>query len=232
MKQLSLSGSLRRNVGKKDAADLRRQGKVPAVIYGGPEQVHFFFEENEAKKMVFTPEVYLLQIEVDGKAYKAILQDLQMHPVKDTIQHMDFLEVVEGKPVNINIPVVLEGQAKGVLNGGRLSRLFRRLQIEAMESDLPDAVNIDIAPLRIGEKVRVGDLKYPGVKFLDPESAVVVAVRVARGAIEDEEEEEEGEEGEEGEGEGEEGAEGKEGKEGEKATGGKEAETSAEKSES
>jgi large subunit ribosomal protein L25 len=227
MKQLSLSGSLRRNVGKKDAAELRSQGKVPAVIYGGPEQVHFFFEENEAKKMVFTPEVYLLQIEIDGKAYKAILQDLQIHPVKDTIQHMDFLEVVEGKPVNINIPVVLEGQAKGVLNGGRLSRLFRRLQIEAMESDLPDAVNIDITPLRIGEKVRVGDLKYPGVKFLDPESAVVVAVRVARGAIEDEEEEEEGEEGEEGEGE-----EGAEGKEGEKATGGKEAETSAEKSES
>jgi len=229
MKQLSLSGSLRRNVGKKDAAELRKQGKVPAVIYGGSEQVHFFFEENEAKKMVFTPEVYLLQIEVDGKAYKAILQDLQMHPVKDTIQHMDFLEVVEGKPVKINIPVVLEGQARGVLNGGRLSRLFRRLQIEAMESDLPDAVNINIAPLRIGEKVRVRDLKYPGVKFLDPESAVVVAVRVARGAIEDEEEEEEEGEGEEGE-EGTEGGEGKEGKEGEKASEGKEAETSAEES--
>ena len=144
---------------------------------------------------------------------------------------MDFLEVVEGKPVKINIPVVLEGQARGVLNGGRLSRLFRRLQIEAMESDLPDAVNINIAPLRIGEKVRVRDLKYPGVKFLDPESAVVVAVRVARGAIEDEEEEEEeGEgEGEEGE-EGTEGGEGKEGKEGEKASEGKEAETSAEES--
>ena len=200
MKQLSLSGSPRENVGKKDAAALRKQGKVPAVIYGGAGQVHFYFEENEAKKLVFTPKVFIVEIEIEGKKYKTILQDFQVHPVRDNIQHMDFLEVVEGKLVKIKLPVVLEGQARGVLNGGRLSRLFRTLLVEGKESDLPDAVTIDIAPLKIGEKIRVEDLKYPGIKFLDSESSVVVAVRAARGAIEDEEEGEEGEEGEDGEG--------------------------------
>ncbi len=198
MKQLSLSGSPRENVGKKDAAALRKQGKVPAVIYGGAGQVHFYLEENEAKKLVFTPKVFLVEIAIDGKKYKTILQDFQVHPVMDNIQHMDFLEVVEGKSVKIKIPVVLEGQARGVLNGGRLSRLFRKLHIEGMESDLPDAININIAPMRIGEKLRIGDLNYPGIKFLDADSSVVVAVRAARGAIEDEDEDEEGEEGEEG----------------------------------
>ncbi len=198
MKQLSLSGSPRENVGKKDAAALRKQGKVPAVIYGGAGQVHFYLEENEANKLVFTPKVFVVEIAIDGKKYKTILQDFQVHPVKDNIQHMDFLEVVEGKSVKIKIPVVLEGQARGVLNGGRLSRLFRKLHVEGMESDLPDAIKINIAPMRIGEKTRIGDLNYPGIKFLDADSSVVVAVRAARGAIEDEEEGEEGEEGAEG----------------------------------
>ena len=206
MKQLSLSGSPRENVGKKDAAELRRQGKVPAVIYGGSDQVHFYINEIEARKMVFTPDVYMLSIEVDGKTYKAVLQDLQIHPVNDRIQHMDFMEVVDGKPVKVKLPVALHGQARGVLNGGRLSTLYRKLSVTGKETDLPDAIDIDIAPLRIGMKVRVGDLNVPGVTFLDAESSVVVAVRAARGAMDDEEEEEEGE--------GEEGAEGAEGAEG------------------
>lgn len=201
MKQLSLSGSPRENVGKKDAASLRRQGKVPAVLYGGSEQVHFFLEENDAKKLVFTPDVYQLDIEVGGKTYTAILQDVQMHPVTDRVQHMDFMEIVEGKPVKVKLPVILEGQARGVLNGGRLSTLFRKLGVVGMASDLPEAITIDIAPLRIGMKVRVGDLNVPGIEFLDGESSVVVAVRAARGAMDDEEEEEEeGAEGGEGEG--------------------------------
>ncbi|MFT7612441.1 MAG: large subunit ribosomal protein L25 [Parvicellaceae bacterium] len=190
MKKVSLSGSLRENVGKKDAAALRRQGKVPAVIYGGAEQVHFFVERNAANKLVFTPEVSIVEVEVAGKTYKAILKATQMHPVTDSVSHLDFLEIAEGKAIKIKLPVSVTGQARGVLNGGRLAQLFRKLQVVALESDLPDAVNIDVEPLKIGEKVRVADINIPGVTFLDAESSVVVAVRAARGATEEEEEEE------------------------------------------
>ncbi len=204
MKQLSLSGSPRENVGKKDAAELRKQGKVPVVLYGGSEQLHFCLEENDAKKLVFTPDVYKVEFDIAGKKVRAILQDVQIHPVTDRIQHMDFMEIQEGKTIKVQLPVILEGQARGVLNGGRLSQLYRKLTVVGMESDLPDAINIDISPLRIGHKKRVGDLSHPGVEFLDAASSVVVAVRAARGAMEDEEEDEE---------EGAEGAEGAEGEE-------------------
>jgi len=190
MKKVSLSGSLRENVGKKDAAALRRQGKVPAVIYGGAEQIHFFVERNAANKIVFTPDVSIMEVEVAGKTYRTILKDAQMHPVTDSVSHLDFLELVAGKSVKIKLPVAVTGLAKGVLNGGRLAQLFRKLQVVAMESDLPDAVNIDVTPLKIGEKVRVADINIPGVSFMDAESSVVVAVRAARGATAEEEEEE------------------------------------------
>ena len=190
MKKVSLSGSLRENVGKKDAADQRRQGLVPAVIYGGSEQVHFCLVVNDANSLVFTPNVYTIEIEIAGKKYNVILQDKQMHPITDKVTHMDFMEIQEGKAVRINIPVSLSGQSKGVLNGGKLSQSYRSLKVSGMESDLPDAVDVDITPLKIGDKVRVADLNVPGITFLDAESSVVVAVGAARGASDEEEEEE------------------------------------------
>jgi large subunit ribosomal protein L25 len=194
MKQLSLSGSSRENVGKKDAAALRKKGKVPAVIYGGDKQIHFFVEANVANKLVYTPEVYSLEIEVEGTTYKAILQDVQIHPVTDAVLHIDFMEVLDGKPIKVRIPVTTSGQARGVLNGGSFAMLYRKLHVVGLESDLPDAINIDITNLRIGEKIRIGDLKSEGITFLDAESSVIVAVRAARGAVE-EDEDGEGEDG-------------------------------------
>jgi large subunit ribosomal protein L25 len=198
MKTVSLSGSPRENVGKKGANTLRKEGSIPAVVYGGKEQLHFSILENEAKKLVFTPNVYLIEIDVNGKKFKAILQEAQVHPVTDRILHLDFLEIKENSPFKLNLPVRLEGFSKGVRNGGNLSQNFRTLKVMGLLKDMPDAVKIDITPLKIGEKIRVLDLNIPGLKFSDPENAVVVGVLTARAVIEEEEEEEESAEGAEG----------------------------------
>ena len=210
MKTVSLSGSPRENVGKKGANTLRKEGSIPAVVYGGKEQLHFSILENEAKKLVFTPNVYLIEIDVNGKKFKAILQEAQVHPVTDRILHLDFLEIKENSPFKLNLPVRLEGFSKGVRNGGNLSQNFRTLKVMGLLKDMPDAVKIDITPLKIGEKIRVLDLNIPGLKFSDPENAVVVGVLTARAVIEQEEEEESAE--------GAEGAEGVEGADSEKKT--------------
>ena len=210
MKTVSLSGSPRENVGKKGANTLRKEGSIPAVVYGGKEQLHFSILENEAKKLVFTPNVYLIEIDVNGKKFKAILQEAQVHPVTDRILHLDFLEIKENSPFKLNLPVRLEGFSKGVRNGGNLSQNFRTLKVMGLLKDMPDAVKIDITPLKIGVKIRVLDLNIPGLKFFDPENAVVVGVLTARAVIEQEEEEESAE--------GAEGAEGVEGADSEKKT--------------
>ena len=198
MKTVSLSGSSRENVGKKGAAELRKQERIPAVLYGGQQQVHFSISENEAKKLVFTPNVYLIDLEVNGKKVKAIVQETQIHPVTDRILHIDFFEVNESNPFKVKLPVKLEGFSRGVRNGGRLRQNFRRLHVMGLVNDMPDDVTIDITSLRIGHKKRVSDLSISGLKFLDPANAVVVGVQTARAAVEDEEEDEEGEEGAEG----------------------------------
>jgi len=200
MKTVSLSGSPRENVGKKGANTLRKEGSIPAVVYGGKEQLHFSILENEAKKLVFTPNVYLIEIDVNGKKFKAILQETQVHPVTDRILHLDFLEVKENSPFKLNLPIRLEGFSKGVRNGGNLSQNFRTLKVMGLLKDMPDAVKIDITPLKIGEKIRVLDLNIPGLKFSDPENAVIVGVLTARAVIEEEEEEEEEESAEGAEG--------------------------------
>ena len=193
MKTVSLSGSVRTNVGKKGAANLRKNGSIPSVVYGGKDQIHFSILENEAKKIVFTPNVYLLELDIDGEKRKVILQETQIHPVTDRILHLDFLEISDDKP-----PVRLEGFSRGVRNGGNLRQNFRSLRVFGLAKDMPDAVEIDITPIKIGDKVRVSDLTLSGLVFLDPENAVVVGVQTARAVIEEEEEEEE-EEGVEGE---------------------------------
>ena len=199
MKTVSLSGSPRENVGKKGAASLRTEERVPAVIYGGKKQIHFSITVNEAKKLVFTPNVYLIEIEVSGKSYKVILQEVQSHPVTDRVLHLDFLEISDEKQFKIKLPVRLIGFSRGVRNGGTLRQNFRKLKVMGLAKDMPEAIEIDISPIKIGDKRRVSDLAFNGLKFLDPSNAVVVGVQTARAAIEEEEEEEvEAVEGEEG----------------------------------
>jgi len=208
MKTVSLSGSLRENVGKKDATLLRREEKTPSVLYGGKEQVHFHITENDAKKLVYTPNVYIVELEINGNKVNAIVKDVQIHPVTDRVIHIDFLEIMDGAPVKIKLPVTTSGFSVGVRNGGKLSQNFRSLLVEGKVADLPDAIDVDITEIKIGHKIRVSEMKWPGLRFLDPAGAVVVSVAMSRGASIEEEEEEarEAEAAAAAESEGEEGA--------------------------
>ncbi len=182
MKKVSLSGSKRKSVGKKDAKLLRREGQIPAVLYGNKEQVHFSVDEIALKKLVYTPNVYIFELDIDGTKVPAVMKEVQIHPVTDRTVHVDFQEVVDGKPVKIEIPIKLTGLSEGVKSGGKLMQHFRKLKVEALVENLPDTVEIDITEVGIGDKIRVGDVDINGVKLLNPESAVIIAVQMARGA--------------------------------------------------
>ncbi len=183
MKTAQLSGSVRSNVGKKDAAEARRAGLVPCVLYGQGEQTHFAVKRIDIEKIVFSPEVYQVALDIEGKKANGIIRELQQHPTKGTILHVDFLELSAEKPVRVGLPVRLTGSSKGVMAGGKLMQVFRRLNCIGLPQDLPEAIVLDITKLKIGKSIRVGAIDIPGVKFLDPANAVVVSVKMARGAV-------------------------------------------------
>lgn len=183
MKTAQLSGSLRANVGKKDAKALRNEGLVPCVLYGQGEQTHFAVKRVPLEKLVFSPDVYQIELDIDGKKAKAIIRELQQHPTKDTVQHIDFLELNDAKEVRVKLPVRLSGSSRGVREGGKLMQVFRHMQCQGLPSALPEEINIDISPMSIGQSFRVSNIEIPGVKILDPANAVVVSVKMARGAV-------------------------------------------------
>lgn len=193
MKIVQLSGSLRASVGKKATKAVRNGGGVPCVLYGSGEQTCFSVRSVDIEKLIFSPNVYQIELDIDGTKKMAIIQAKQMHPLTDKPTHVDFLELFDDKPVKVGIPIRVTGRSRGVLNGGRLMTIFRTLKVEGLPKDLPNEVEIDITPLRIGQSLRVRDIDMPGVKTLENESAVVVSVKMSRGAVdEDDEEEEEG----------------------------------------
>jgi large subunit ribosomal protein L25 len=202
MKQVSLSGSPRENVGKKDAKKHRREGKVPCVLYGGKEQTHFIIPELDFRRLIFTPDVFLVNLTVDGKEYQAVLQDVQYHPVTDKVLHADFLEVISGKPIIVGLPVKLEGTSPGVIRGGKMIKKMQKIRVKGLVEDMPEYIVVDISELEIGGSVKISDIELDKLDTLDPANSVIVRVKTARTIeeIEGEEEEEEGEEleGEEG----------------------------------
>lgn len=193
MKVAQLSGSTRTNVGKKDAAQLRKNGQVPCVIYGSGEQTHFSVKNVELEKLIFSPEVYQFELEVEGKKANAVVRELQQHPLTGKIQHVDFLELDDNKPVRVALPVRLTGSARGVMAGGKLLQSYRMLNVVGLPKDLPEAITLDISDLKIGDSIRVKSVEIPGLTILEPQASVVVGVRMARGAVKPEEEEEEAE---------------------------------------
>ena len=202
MKKAQLSGSLRANVGKKDAKALRNAGQVPCVLYGQGEQTHFSVRSVDLEKLIFSPDVYQVELDIDGTKKVAIIQDLDMHPVKDKPLHVDFLELSDDKEVKVQLPLRHTGSPIGVMNGGKLRQPYRKLRVVGLPGALPEAISVEIGELRIGQSVRISDLDVEGVTFLEPANAVILAVKMARGAVADEEEEEEGAEGEEAPAEG------------------------------
>lgn len=183
MKTAQLSGSLRANVGKKDAALVRNEGRVPCVLYGQGTQTHFSVKRQDIDKIVFSPEVYQVELDIEGKKAIGIIRELQQHPTKDTIQHVDFFELNESKPVTVKLPVRITGSARGVLAGGRLMQVFRTLSCVGLPAAIPDAITLEVSKLKIGQSIRVNSISIPGIIFLDPANAVVVSVKMARGAV-------------------------------------------------
>ena len=191
MKTFALGASVR-ETNKIANRALRNQGKVPCVLYGGEKQVYFSATENDLNKLVNTPDVYLLNIDIDGESFQAILQDIQFHPLTDRIVHIDFLQVFDDKEVTVNIPVNFIGTPIGVRNGGNLLVRKRAIRTRAIPANLPDAIDINIEELKIGKFLYIGDIRDERYTFLAGDKSVIVGVKTARGALEDEEEEEEG----------------------------------------
>lgn len=208
-----MSGALRAHVGKKDAKRIRKEGRVPCVIYGGKEQLHFSLDERDFSRVIFTPEVFLIRLTIDGKEFDSVLQEIQYHPVTDEVLHADFIEVIEGKPIAVALPVKLSGNPVGVVKGGRLFHKKRRVKVKGLVADIPEDLTLDISQLDLNDSIKIRDLEEDNLEFMDEPNSVVVFVKMSRGAgmAEEEEAEEEVEE----EGAAEEGAEEKPAAEGE-----------------
>ncbi|MDR0413348.1 MAG: 50S ribosomal protein L25/general stress protein Ctc [Dysgonamonadaceae bacterium] len=182
MKTFQLEGSKRDSVGKKAAKAYRKELLVPCVLYGGEEVVHFTVAKEGIRKLIYTPEVQLVDLSVEGKAYKAILKDSQYHPVSDDLLHVDFLQIFEDKPVVIEIPVVLEGLAEGVKAGGKLSLEMRKLKVKGFYKNFPEKLTINVEALGLGKTIQVGELAFENLELLNAKDNVVVAVKLTRAA--------------------------------------------------
>ncbi|MBU2948640.1 50S ribosomal protein L25/general stress protein Ctc [Zobellia uliginosa] len=201
MKSIKIKGSERESVGKKATKALRNAGQVPCVVYGGEKPLHFSAEELAFRNLVYTPAAHTVKVDLGDVKVKAIMQDIQFHPVTDKILHIDFYQLFDDKEVTMNIPVRLEGNAPGVRAGGRLLFRKRKLAIKALPDNLPDYFDIDISKLKIGDNITVESLLKDEFTILHPESMVVVQVKTQRTAVAvDDDEEIEGEEGEATEG--------------------------------
>ncbi len=185
MKSVSISGSPRANVGKKDAAALRTSKHVPCVLYGGKEQIHFSVLSADFKPLLYTPDANIVNLDIAGKKYSAIVQEAQYHKIQDQLLHVDFLEIISGKPIVMNIPVRTTGTSPGVRNGGKLSKKLKTLRAKGLVEKMPDAITVPIDKMEIGHSVRVEDIKIDGLTFLNAPNVTVVSVQVTRVAIEE-----------------------------------------------
>ncbi|WP_179334196.1 50S ribosomal protein L25/general stress protein Ctc [Winogradskyella costae] len=184
MKSITINGSQRESVGKKATKALRNAGQVPCVMYGGDKAFHFSSPELAFSKLVYTPNAHTVVIALDnGEEYNAVMQDIQFHPVTDRITHVDFYQIFENKEITMEIPVKTIGSSKGVMNGGNLRMPYRKLRVKAIPSKLPDFVEIDITPLKIGSKFYITELANEDYKFLHPDNTVVCQVRRSRLAV-------------------------------------------------
>jgi large subunit ribosomal protein L25 len=197
MKTIQISAEKRSELGKKSTRDLRKNEHVPCVMYGGAEVIHFHVHENDLRHLVYSPNAYLVEVSLEGKTHKAVMKELQFHPVTDKIIHIDFVEVFDDKPVTMEIPIKLTGAAIGLKDGGKPRQRRRVLKVRGLIEHLPDTLDIDITDVRIGDVIKIGDLSYDQLEILDPSRSMIFAVvssRISKGMELVEEEAEEGEE--------------------------------------
>ena len=183
MKTIEIKGILRTELGKKSSKQLRKVGNVPCVVYGGKENIHFHAHENIFTKLIYTPDIHLVKLDIDGKKLDAVLKDIQFHPVSDKIEHIDFVEVFDNVPVIINIPIKVVGDSEGVKAGGKLRIRRRTLKSRGFAQNLPEVLPVDITKVNINQSIKVGDLSYDNIELLDPKKSMVLQVATSRVAV-------------------------------------------------
>ncbi len=182
MKTFAIEGALRTDLGKKATKALRKEEKVPCVLYGGEENVNFTLNSADLRNLLFTPHVYQVELSLEGKAYKCIIKETQWHPVSDEVLHIDFLQISDDKPCVMNVPVKLKGFAEGVRAGGKLVLENRYLKAKALPANLPDVFEINIDKLGLGKTIQVAELSFENIELLNAKNAVVAAVKLTRAA--------------------------------------------------
>lgn len=180
MKTFELTGALRQELGKKATKKVRKSDAIPCVLYGEGEPIHFVADTKEYGHVVYTPHVYLLNIDIEGTVHQAVIKEIQFHPVSDAILHMDFLKVIPGKPVSVTIPVRLEGFAKGVQQGGKLKLEIKRVKVKGESTKIPDHLTVDVTELGVGQTIKVRDLSFDDFTILDPKNVVIASVKSTR----------------------------------------------------
>ena len=190
MKQISINGTSRADLGKKASKELRKNGNVPCVLYGekrdengNPVAVHFYASEREINKLYFTPNIYLVDLKIDGEDHKAVMREVQVHAVKDNVLHVDFYEVTEIKPIVMGVPVFAKGLAEGVRAGGRLMMMVRKLNVKALYSQIPEKLEIDVTSLALGKSIKAGSLSFEGLELVTPKEVIVCTVKMTRAAM-------------------------------------------------
>ena len=187
MKEINVTGQKRNDTGKKASKLLRKEGLIPCNIYGekqgengAPVAMSFTCPMNELRKVIYTPHIYVVNLNIDGENHKAILKDLQFHPVTDALLHVDFYEINENKPITIGIPVKLTGLAQGIRDGGRMNLSIRKINVTAKYQDIPETLDIDVTELRIGKSIKVGDLSFDGLEMATGKEVIVCSIKATR----------------------------------------------------
>jgi large subunit ribosomal protein L25 len=182
MKSFQLAGELRQDLGKKATKSVRRENSIPCVLYGVKENVHFTVTQSAIRKLIYTPEVFFVDLSVAGETSRAIVKELQFHPVTDKLLHVDFLEVNSTKPIVVELPVKLKGLAEGVKAGGKLSLEMRKIKVKGIYSDIPENIVLDVTSLGLGKSIQIGHLSFDKLELLNAKNSVVAQVKLTRAA--------------------------------------------------
>jgi large subunit ribosomal protein L25 len=180
MKTHEIVGFKRANLGKSEAMELRSQGYVPSVLYGGAEQVHFYAPAMLFRRLLFTPDIFNVTLNIEGTLYNAVLQDKQFHPVNDSLIHADFLQIIDGKEIKVDVPVKLTGTSTGVMKGGKMNQKLRKLRVQGLAENIPDFVNVDVTELDLGKSVKVGAVNAENFVILTASSNPIASVEIPR----------------------------------------------------
>ena len=189
MKEINVTGQKREALGKKASKALRKEGLVPCNLYGLAEQdgkpvaKSFAIAMTELRKIIYTPHIYVINLNIDGESHTAILKDIQFHPVTDAVLHVDFLEVNDQKPITIGIPVKLTGLAQGVRDGGRMNLSIRKIEVKAPYQQIPEHLDIDVTALQIGKSIKVGQLNFEGLEIVTGKEVIVCSIKMTRAAL-------------------------------------------------